>query len=260
MTTIDLNCDLGEGMENDEAIMPLISSANIACGYHAGDAAIMERTVALALLHGVAVGAHPSYPDRAHFGRIDLLEGASPMRAGAATLAFSDLSRILTDQLGKLKEISERQGALLHHVKLHGALYNRAARDRQVSAIICGTIRQFDPSLLIYGLSGSVMQAEAERCGLRFIHEVFGDRTYRENGTLTRRTEPGALIEDPELAVRQVLALVREGRVVTTGGTAIPLAAGTVCIHGDGHHAPAFARAIHEAFVKNDILINAPGK
>ncbi len=239
---------MGEGMDDDRAIMPFISSVNIACGYHAGDADTMKRTVEWALEHGIAIGAHPSYPDREHFGRIDLPD-----------LSTADLSQILTDQLGILRVECDLQAATLHHVKLHGALYNRAARDQALSAFLCEAIRQFDPSLLVYGLSGSVMQAEAERCGLRFINETFSDRTYQEDGSLTPRTRPDALIGDPALAVRQVLDMVREGRVMMTSGRFIALVSGTICIHGDGFHALAFAKAIHEALVNSGILIKAPG-
>jgi 5-oxoprolinase (ATP-hydrolysing) subunit A len=245
---IDLNCDMGEGMDNDALIIPFVSSVNIACGYHAGDEATMRRTVELALKYKVAIGAHPSYPDREHFGRVDML---------GAGLRVEDLPEMITDQLGLLQQICRECGVPLHHVKPHGAMYNRAAADAVVGSIICRAIHGFDPSLLLYGLSGSSMQGEAERCGLRFVREVFADRSYREDGSLTPRSEPGALIDDPAVAARQVLKMIREGRVATAGGNEIPMLAETVCIHGDGSHAADFARMIHEECVRNGISVRA---
>lgn len=250
MLTIDLNCDMGEGIGNDEAIMPYISSANIACGYHAGNENSMRRIVELAIRYRVAIGAHPAYPDRENFGRVDML--------GSPGISETDLPKIITDQLAILQKICEEFGASLHHVKPHGAFYNRAAKDPSVSAILCETILQFDPALILYGLSGSAMQAEAERCGLRFVQEAFSDRSYREDGSLTPRTEPHALIDDPALAVQRVLTMVREGRIATTNGVAISLAAGTICIHGDGAQAVVLVRAIHEALLEGAIAIQAP--
>ncbi|HEX9508889.1 MAG TPA: 5-oxoprolinase subunit PxpA [Puia sp.] len=237
--SIDLNCDMGEGMETDAAIFPFISSANIACGYHAGDADTMRRTVELALKHQVAIGAHPSYPDRDHFGRIDIL---------GMTLSPEELPGILVDQLILLQAICDEFGVRLHHVKPHGALYNRAAKDAAVSALICRAIREFDPSLLLYGLSGSQLKKEADRLELSFVSEVFADRTYREDGSLTPRTEPGALIEDPEQAARQVLKMVGDPSIL----------AETVCLHGDGSHAAQFARMIHATLSEKGIEIRAP--
>jgi 5-oxoprolinase (ATP-hydrolysing) subunit A len=245
---IDLNCDMGEGMDTDEAIFPFISSANIACGYHAGNADMMRHTIALALEHQVAIGAHPSYPDRENFGRKDIL---------GTTLREEDLPAVILDQLVVLQTICGEFGTRLHHVKPHGALYNRAAKDARVSALICRVIRDFDPALHVYGLSGSEMKEQTERYGLRFIPEVFADRTYQDDGSLTPRTNIGALIDDPTLAVMQVLKMVREGRVVTINGKEIPLLAGTVCIHGDGSHAAAFAQMISGTLRENGIAIQS---
>lgn len=272
MLSIDLNCDMGEGMDNDAAIMPFISSANIACGYHAGDEDTMRHVVEEALKHNVAIGAHPSYPDRENFGRVDILDhddrfsrnhsdrpGTSleelPDRPG---IRPEDLPNIIIDQLGALQKVCTGYGTRLHHVKPHGALYNRAARDAAVSALVCKAIKEFDSSLLLYGGSGSIMEMEAERYGLSFVREVFADRTYREDGSLTPRGEADALIEDSGLAIRQVLKMIREGRVAATSGKEIPLIAETVCIHGDGDHAAEFARMIHEALAQNWISVSAP--
>jgi 5-oxoprolinase (ATP-hydrolysing) subunit A len=246
--TIDVNCDMGEGMDSDAIIMPFISSVNIACGYHAGDEDTMRRTVELALSYGVAIGAHPSYPDRENFGRVDMPEDMSPGR----------LAEIIVRQLDSMQNICKEYGVRLHHVKPHGALYNRAARDTAIGAIVCQAVHTVDPSLIIYGLSGSAMETDARCLGLRFVNEVFADRTYREDGHLVSRSEPNALITDPALAVTQVLQMIRDGKVVATSGREILLKAETVCIHGDGPHASEFARAIHGEIRIQGIRIQAP--
>jgi UPF0271 protein len=238
---IDLNCDMGEGMETDEAIIPYISSANISCGYHAGDADTMRRTVEMALRHNVAIGAHPSYPDRANFGRVDMLgSGVVP----------EEIVGLVVDQLIILQAICDEFGARLHHVKPQGALYNRAARDPEVSALICRAIREFDPSLQLYGLSGSMMGTEASRHGLVFVNEVFADRTFQADGSLTPRTSPGALIEDAAVALAQVRQMVEEGCVTTLDGQVIRIQAETICLHGDGSHAVEFAKMIYDDLSK----------
>jgi UPF0271 protein len=278
---VDLNCDMGEGMDTDAAMFPFISSANIACGGHAGDAGTMRQTVALALQHGVAIGAHPSYPDRAGFGRTDILEISTGQRdghprkreghpekesshsgngdghpgRGSGLLRLEDLADILTSQLEQLQKITAETGARLHHVKPHGALYNRAAKDAAVSGIICRVIKSFDPSLLLYGLSGSEMQRQATAFGLVFVSEVFADRTYQPDGSLTPRTAPDALIDRPETMVRQVLMMVREGKVRTGGGIDVPIAADTICLHGDGDHAVEFAARIRHELDQHGIAV-----
>ncbi|MDP4151583.1 MAG: 5-oxoprolinase subunit PxpA [Bacteroidota bacterium] len=253
--SVDLNCDMGEGMEEDADIMPFISSANIACGYHAGDEETMRRTVDLALRHQVLVGAHPSFADRERFGRTDLLERAGSEETGRL---LAGLAVQIADQLDLLQRICAQQGTRLHHMKPHGALYNRAAWDPVLGAIVCRAVQLFDPGIFIYGLSGSPLASIAERSGLRFVHEVFADRSYREDGKLTPRTEPNALIEDAGQAARQALVLVKDGVVKTTSGALIPLRAQTVCIHGDGPHAALFARSIREELLRNGFSIQAP--
>jgi UPF0271 protein len=264
---------MGEGMATDADIFPFISSANIACGAHAGDGETMRVTVEQALRHGVAIGAHPSYADRVHFGRIDVLESASGK--GDRSLGFAALPDLLYEQLHRLQTICDQYGVRLHHVKPHGALYNRAAKDAEVSALICRAVAAFDPSLLLYGLSGSEMERQAGVCGLSFVSEVFADRGYRSDGSLVPRSEAHALIEDPEEAIAQVLKMVREGKVrvagmgeidgvmkggvQTTGAVLeVPLRAETVCIHGDGVHAVEFARIIHDVLLTNGIDIKRP--
>lgn len=255
MKYIDLNCDMGEGMATDPAIFPFISSANIACGGHAGDLSTMRRTVELAIRHGVAIGAHPSYPDRAGFGRADLL---------GSGVALQELPDIISSQLQSLQDVCREFGVRLRHVKPHGALYNRAARDLAVSEVVCRAVFDFDPSLLFYGLSGSELSRAASAIGLRFISEVFADRTYRPDGSLTPRSEAHALIGDPAVSVRQVLKMVEEGRVDTflADGSAAgdaSLQAKTVCLHGDGAHAVEYAQTIHDALSREKIEIRAPG-
>jgi UPF0271 protein len=228
----------------------------------------MRRTVELALKHHVAIGAHPSYLDREHFGRIDLL---------GTKLSLEEIPGMVVDQLILLQAVCDEFGTRLHHVKPHGALYNRAAKDSVVSALICRAIREFNPSLLLYGLSGSQLKNEAHRQELTFISEVFADRTYQEDGSLTPRTQPDAMIEDPQAAIAQVMKMVREGRVFVSCGTGsaahsampptigktptrkeIPLLAQTICLHGDGSHAVEFARLIYAELLEKGIDVRAP--
>lgn len=247
MPAIDLNCDLGEGYPADALLMPWISSANIACGYHAGNMDTMKRTVALCMEHGVAIGAHPSYPDRENFGRTDMMD---------VHLSVQDLPYIIEDQISLLHEICIEAGAKLHHVKPHGALYNRAAKDKFVSEAICVAIKVIDPSLILYGLSGSDMEVVAKNTHLTFMREVFADRTYQHDGTLRPRNFSDALITDEEQSVQQVLQIINEGTVRTVDNKIIPMRAETICIHGDGAHAVEFARRIHEELLRNGVLIS----
>ncbi|MFT3823256.1 MAG: 5-oxoprolinase subunit PxpA [Chitinophagaceae bacterium] len=251
MSSIDLNCDMGEGFAFDAALMPFISSANIACGFHAGDKDTMRRTVALALQHNVAIGAHPSYPDRENFGRIDIL---------GSSVQLSELHNIITEQIALLQQVCVEMGASLHHVKPHGALYNRAARDQAVSALICEAIAAVDPALQFYGLSGSLMQQEAELRQFTFISEVFADRTYQDDGSLTPRSQSNALIEEDGIALQQVLQMIQQGSVTAASGKTVPLHADTICIHGDGAHAVAFARMINETFQQQNITVSTSQK
>lgn len=244
--TIDLNCDMGEGLGNENDIMPFISSANIACGYHAGDEDTMKRLVELCLKYDVAIGAHPSYPDRENFGRIDLID---------KKLKPDDLPPMLTDQVNKLQDICLEFGTSLHHIKPHGALYNRAARDSIVSSFICIAIRETGIPLVFYGLSGSEMKKQAGLYNIKFASEVFADRSYEDDGNLTPRSQPGALIEEEKKSVDQVLQMVGQGTVKTVSGKIIPIVAETICIHGDGKHAIPFAKRINQALKANNIAI-----
>lgn len=243
--TIDINCDLGEGCANDAELMKLISSANIACGGHAGDDQTMRRTVGLALANGVAVGAHPSYPDRGNFGRTSM------------DLSGEQIRTMVADQIVELRNIAASMGASLTHVKPHGALYNTAARDAGVAAAVAEAVQDVDPTLIVFGLSGSVSITEAEKRGLRTAAEVFADRTYQTDGSLTPRSEPGALIRKTDDALTQVLDMIKYGRVRSVEAIMIPITAETVCIHGDGENAVEFATAICNELLTNGIEIRS---
>jgi 5-oxoprolinase (ATP-hydrolysing) subunit A len=235
MASIDLNCDLGEESGQDPVLMPLISSANIACGAHAGDDATMGQTIDLALRHGVAIGAHPGFDDRAHFGRREL--PVAPSEAGRLVLAQTRL----------LQRIALERGALVTHMKPHGALYNLAARDPAVAMAIAEAILALDPNIRVFGLANSQLIRAARRLGLRVANEAFADRTYREDGTLTPRSCADAMILTEEAVVEQVLRIVREGHVRATAGTHIRIEAQTICLHGDRPSAVEFARRLrHE--------------
>lgn len=245
MACIDLNCDMGEGMGNDHLIMPFISSANIACGYHAGDEDTMKRTVELALKYKVAIGAHPSFNDKQNFGRTEL------------QVDLNELYDLVAIQISLLKKIAAMSGATLHHVKPHGALYNMAARDKEMSATIAGAVKDADKNLVLYGLSNSHLITEAASIGLRTASEVFADRTYQDNGSLTPRSQPGALIEDETTSLQQVLQMIQQQQVRSFSGKIIPVKAETLCLHGDGKHAVQFAEHIHVTLKRKNIDIRA---
>lgn len=248
MRAIDLNCDLGEGAGADAELMPLVSSANIACGAHAGDDATMRETVRLALRHGVAIGAHPGFADREHFGRREL-----PVSPGEA-------EALVLDQVRRLQEVVHALGGALHHVKLHGALYNQVSCDRALATAVVAAVRASSSVPRLYVLSGSVLEAVAREDGrVAVASEVFADRTYQRDGTLTPRTRPDALVADEATAVAQVLRFVRDGRVRATDGTDVPVRADTVCLHGDGPHAVAFARRLRVDLAAAGIAVRAPG-
>jgi len=242
---IDLNADLGEGCDNDEALMALVSSANIACGWHAGDAMTMRRCVRWALKNGVAIGAHPSFPDRENFGRSEMNLPADEIIAGTLY------------QIGALAAIVKAEGGVLAHVKPHGALYNQAAREPALADALCEAVRRFDPSLRFFGLAGSGMIEAARRAGLQPVEEVFGDRAYNADGSLVSRKLPGALIEDDAQAVAQVISLVRDHTVTALDGSRIAVNSQTVCLHGDGAHAVEFAKRIRETLAGEGIAIRA---
>lgn len=234
MLLFDINCDMGEGIGSDEAIMPFITSANIACGYHAGDEATMRQTILLAKHYGVKVGAHPSFLDRENFGRTEM------------DCSSDEVYALVTKQISIIKKIADECGVALHHIKPHGALYNMAARDKALAAAIAKAVKDAGENLVLYGLSNSCLISEAKAIGLQTASEVFADRTYTEDGSLTPRSQPNALIENEDQAINQVLQMVKEKTVTATTGKHVPLIAETVCIHGDGKNAVGFAKRLYE--------------
>jgi UPF0271 protein len=245
MRRVDLNCDLGEAAGQDASLMALITSANIACGGHAGDASTMRAAVELARKHGVAIGAHPGFADRENFGRREL--PATPAMVEDLVLA----------QIRSLELIARSCDASLTHVKPHGALYNLAARDAALARGVAMAVRRADPRLILVGLAGSQLPAAGRAAGLRVASEVFADRTYQSDGSLTVRSRPDALIPDEAVAVAQVLRMVRESLVRATDGREVPVVADTVCVHGDGPHAVEFVRRLRAELAAAGIAVQA---
>jgi len=245
MNRIDLNCDMGEGMHNDARLMPFISSTNIACGDHAGDEDTMKRMVELAMQYGVAIGAHPGFSDRDHFGRREL------------NLNEAEFYYLVIDQIHILKKITDAFQTKIHHVKPHGAMYNMAARNIYLAQAVAKAVKDVDSDFILYGLSGSHLISEAEKLELKNASEVFADRTYQDDGNLTPRSQPNALIEDERKCVSQVLQMIHTQTVTSVNGEEIPIIAQTVCLHGDGEHAVEFAKQIYESLKENHIDIKA---
>ena len=250
MKTIDLNCDMGESygawkMGADAEVMPHISSANIACGFHGGDPATIRRTVRLALDHGVAIGAHPSLPDLQGFGR-------RPMKISA-----QDMYDLVVYQAGAVEGFARAAGAKLHHIKCHGALYNMAATDEGLSEAMARAARDLG-NVMIYALSNSRMMSTVKKLGVPVLGEVFADRGYSDDGTLAPRDKPGGMIEDKAKSVQQALAMVEQGYVTSLSGKRVAVAADTLCLHGDQPGAAAFAQAIRKAFAERNISVVAP--
>ncbi len=246
--TTDLNCDMGEGfgawnLGNDEAIMPFISSVNIACGFHAGDPSVMKKTVKNALKHQLKIGAHPGLPDLQGFGRREL------------HISAEEAYDMVMYQVGALSGFVKAEGARMHHVKPHGALYNMAAKSKALSDAIAEAVYKIDPELVLYGLSGSELIRSGLNAGLKVANEVFADRTYQQDGTLTSRKDPDALIKTNQAAIKQVIGMVREGRVISLQATEVNIKADTICIHGDGPSALEFASLIYREFQTEGIRI-----
>ncbi len=229
---IDLNADLGEGCVNDEAILDTVSSINVACAWHAGSAEEMLSLVRAARLRGVAIGAHPSFPDRANFGRKEM------------SLSLTSVRASLLYQIGALDGIVRAEGGELAHVKAHGALYNQAARDPELARCIARAICDFNPQLKVMGLAGSLFIEAVRAEGLTALEEGFADRAYTGDGRLVNRGTPGALIEDESAMLAQVLSMVKTGIVIGQDGTVCHVHVDTICLHGDGPHALQFAKAI----------------
>ncbi|EGV38744.1 5-oxoprolinase subunit PxpA [Neisseria weaveri] len=242
---VDLNADLAEGCGNDELLMQRISSANIACALHAGSAADMQKALLCAKQNGIRIGAHPGYPDRENFGRTDM------------QLPENELRAWLLYQLGALKALCDANDLPLSYVKPHGALYNRAAKDRRLADVIADTVRRFDPDLKLMALSGSLLLEAGKAAGLSVISEVFADRRYMPDGSLVPRSRPDAQIDSDDEAAAQVLQMIRDHCVTAVDGSSVPVRADSICLHGDGGHALAFADHIRKALKENGIDIQA---
>ncbi|MFU2134218.1 5-oxoprolinase subunit PxpA [Gallibacterium anatis] len=241
MKHVDLNVDLAEGCSNDQRLLQLVTSANVACGLHAGDFNEMRKAIRWAKENKVRVGAHPSFPDRENFGRTNM------------QLPYDELKACLLYQLGAVKALCDAEGVSLSYVKPHGALYNQAAKDESLAALIALTIKQFDPSLKLMGLSGSLMLKVAQQHGLGIISEVFADRHYLADGSLVPRSRADALVDNDEEAISQVLQMVLQGSVPTVGGQNVAIQADSICLHGDGEHAISFAEKIRKALTEKQI-------
>jgi len=248
MQNIDLNCDMGESfgafnIGQDEVLMEYVSSVNIACGFHGGDPSVMNKTVKLAAKKNLAIGAHPGYPDLQGFGRREM------------KFSPSEIYDMVVYQVGALKGFATVAGARLHHVKPHGALYNTAAKDPAIASAIAHAVSDVDRTLIFVGLSGSAMIREAGLAGLHTASEVFADRTYQDDGSLTPRHSKEAMIANPAAAAEQVLQMVRRKTVTSVNGKEILVNPQTVCIHGDAPHAPDFAMALVALLKKNHVAI-----
>ncbi|MBT1704385.1 LamB/YcsF family protein [Chryseosolibacter indicus] len=248
MHRIDLNCDMGESfgaysMGTDEAIMDYVSSINVACGFHAGDPSVMRKTIALAAKRNIVIGAHPGYPDLQGFGRRKM------------DLSPEEIYDSVIYQVGALQAFVHAVGKKLHHVKPHGALYNVAAKDKSVAKALAQAVYDVDKDLVFVGLSGSLMIEEANGIGLLTASEVFADRTYQDDGTLTPRTSPRALMASDEDATSQVLQMIKQGTVTSVNGKTVNVKADTVCIHGDGKHALSFVKSIVKMLEQHHVTI-----
>lgn len=250
MFKVDINCDLGESfgryaLGEQEEILQYITSANIACGFHAGDPTVMRKTVELAIAHNVQIGAHPGLPDLNGFGRREM--NITPQEA----------YDMVVYQIGALQGFLATKGVQMQHVKPHGALYNMASVNRPLADAIAQAIKDVSPQLILFGLASSELTAAGEAIGLQTVHEVFADRTYQADGTLTSRKQPNALITDETVAIAQVIQMVKERHVTSVQGTHVALKAESICIHGDGEHAVAFASRARAALEKAGITITA---
>jgi UPF0271 protein len=250
MYQVDLNCDLGESfgryqLGEQQEILKYVTSANIACGFHAGDPTVMRETVKLAIDHGVKIGAHPGLPDLNGFGRRNM------------SITPQEGYDMVVYQIGALQAFLTIHNETMQHVKPHGALYQMASKDRELAEAIAQAVYDVSPSLVLFGLSGSELTRAGEKIGLRTAHEVFADRTYQADGSLTSRSQADALITDQEYSVSQVVKMVTEGKVTSQQQTEVSLQADTICIHGDGVHAVDFAKYINETLTNKNISVTA---
>jgi UPF0271 protein len=250
MNQIDLNCDLGESfghyvIGNDEQVLPLISSANVACGFHAGDFSEMKRTVTRAKKNDVAIGAHPGLPDLEGFGRREM------------DVTPSEVYDMVVYQIGALQAVAKAQDVALNHVKPHGALYHMASDQEKYAKAVVQAVADVDADLLLFGMDGTFLTAVGEKTGLHVVYEAYADRTYQPDGSLTSRSLPNALISDTDQALKQVMQMLQHGTVTTTEGENIRLRAETICVHGDGAAALAFAATIRSELQSCGIKVEA---
>lgn len=248
MYTVDINCDMGESfgsykLGRDEEILDYVTSANIACGFHAGDPSTMKRTVQMALEKNVGIGAHPGVQDLVGFGRREI------------NLSPEEAYDIVVYQIGALYAFVKSEGGKIQHVKPHGALFNMAAKDAQLAEAIAEAVYKVDPEMILFGLAGSELVKAGKKIGLRTANEVFSDRTYQQDGSLTSRREKNALITDHIIAVQQVIRMVKEGKVQSLQGVDVAIQADTICIHGDGINALDFAKYITKSLEDADIKV-----
>lgn len=248
MYKVDLNCDLGESFGNykigcDEEVIKYISSANIACGFHASDPIVMSNTVKLAKEYGVSVGAHPGFQDLAGFGRRNM------------DISYDEAKAIIQYQIGALDAFCKANGIRMKHVKPHGALYNMAAKDINLALAICEGIKQVDPDLILLALSGSQMIEAAKLTGIKSVSEVFADRAYKEDGSLVERKIEGSVITDKKVAINRVIRMIKEQKVTAINGADIPICAESICVHGDNIKALEFVKEITESLKKENIKI-----
>jgi len=245
-SSIDFNCDLGEGCGNDAAILPFISSASLACGFHAGDSASLRDAIAACVAAGVAIGAHPSFADREHFGRRE------------HTLAARDVHALVVYQIGATAALAKSAGTCLNHVKPHGALYNLAARDADCARAVAQAVRDCDPQLLLYGLADSNLTRAGEELGLDVVHEVFAERRYQANGQLVPRGQPDAVIADVAESLQQVRCMLSEGVVIANDGLRLPIRAQSLCLHGDRVDAVEFAAGVRGLLERMGVAVRPP--
>ena len=252
MHIVDLNCDMGESfgaykMGRDEEILDYVTSANIACGFHAGDPSTMRKTIRMCLDKDVAIGAHPGFQDLAGFGRREM------------SITPEEAYDLVVYQIGAISAFARAEGGRVQHVKPHGALYNMAIKDLALAEAIAEAVYNVDPEMILFGLAGGELVAAGEKIGLRTASEVFSDRTYQQDGSLTSRREKDALIKNHEVAISQVIRMVKEGKVLSRQGVDVPIKADTVCIHGDGERALDFARYISAALRESGVLVGRIG-
>ena len=245
---MDLNCDLGESFGNykiggDDKIIPFISSANVACGFHAGDPVVIKKTIETAKKNNIGIGAHPGFLDLMGFGRREM------------KISIDEAKAYVLYQLGALGAFCKSEGVKLQHVKPHGALYNMAAKDYNLSKAICEAIADFDSSLIILGLSGSETLRAAKDLGLKYASEVFADRAYEEDGSLVARSKEGAMIHDENEAIERVVKMIKKQKITSITGKEIPIKADSICVHGDGEKALLFVRRIREKLENEGIII-----